>query len=128
MKISGVSEKYDLSTDTLRYYERIGLIPAVKRDSNGVREYDEMDCRWIEFIKCMRNAGLSVESLIEYVKLFQLGESTHEARKTILVEQRDQLIERITQMQETLTKLDFKINNYDSKMVKVDTKLTRQEL
>ena len=76
MTIAEVSRTYDLSADTLRYYERIGLIPPVHRSAGGIREYDEEDCRWIEFIKCMRGAGLPIESLVEYVALFQQGEET----------------------------------------------------
>lgn len=58
MRIAEVSKTCELSPDTLRYYERIGLVPAISRDSSGLRDYTEEDCRWIEFIKCMRNAGL----------------------------------------------------------------------
>jgi DNA-binding transcriptional MerR regulator len=70
MMISQVSERYGLSTDTLRYYERIGLIPRVNRNESGIRDYTELDCRWVEFVKCMRGAGLPIEALIEYVALF----------------------------------------------------------
>lgn len=91
MTIAEVSKKFDLSQDTLRYYERIGLIPGVNRNKAGIRDYTEEDCRWIEFIKCMRNAGLPIEVLIKYVALFQMGDTSIEARKKLLVEQRDQL-------------------------------------
>lgn len=91
MTIGEVSEKYEISADTLRYYERIILIPAVNRTSGGMRDYTEEDCRWVEFAKCMRSAGLQVEALIEYVKLFQQGDETQATRKQILIEQRNQL-------------------------------------
>lgn len=84
MTISEVSEKYGLTPDTLRYYERIGLIPPVPRTRSGLRYYDESSCNWIEFIKCMRGAGLQIEALIEYVALYQQGDSTIEARKICL--------------------------------------------
>ena len=71
MTITEVSKKYDLSQDTLRYYERIGLLPAVNRNKSGIRDYTDEDCKWVEFIKCMRGAGLPIEVLIEYVALFQ---------------------------------------------------------
>ena len=58
MTIKEVSQKYDLSPDTIRYYERIGLIPPVPRKPNGIRDFDQESCNWIEFIKCMRSAGL----------------------------------------------------------------------
>ena len=81
MNISEVSKEYGLSADTLRYYERIGLIPLVPRKKSGLRDYDEEACQWVKFIKCMRGAGLTIETLIEYVKLFQEGKATIKARK-----------------------------------------------
>ncbi|MBP1309369.1 DNA-binding transcriptional MerR regulator [Paenibacillus sp. 1182] len=54
MLIAEVSKKFELSQDTLRYYERIGLIPRVNRNKSGIRDYTEEDCRWVEYIKCMR--------------------------------------------------------------------------
>ncbi len=113
MTISEVSKKYGLTPDALRYYERLGLIPGVRRSKSGFREYSEEDCRWIEFIKCMRGAGLPIEVLSEYVALFRQGDSTVEARRRLLVEQREQLLARIGEMQETLARLDFKISFYD---------------
>ena len=99
MTIAEVSKKYDISADTLRYYERIGLIPPVPRTKSGIRDYDEVSCGWIELMKCMRAAGVQIEALIEYVALFQQGDATVDARKAILIEQRDQLIERMEDMQ-----------------------------
>ena len=113
MKIAEVSQKYGISQDTLRYYERVGLIPHVNRNKSGIREYTEENCGWVEFIKCMRGAGLPIEALIEYVTLFQEGDATSEARKAILVEQRRCLKERIDEMQKTLDRLDGKIERYE---------------
>ena len=112
MTISEVSKKYDISTDTLRYYERIGLLPPVPRTKSGLRDYDENSCKSVEFIKCMRNAGLPIEALIEYMTLFKEGDSTAEARMAILIEQREALISRIEEMQSTLSRLDKKIEMY----------------
>ena len=83
MKIAEVSEQYGISTDTLRYYERVGLIPHVNRNGSGIRDYNELDLRRVDFIKCMRSAGLPIEVLIEYVALVQQGDKTIEARKEI---------------------------------------------
>lgn len=116
--IAEASRQYGLSADTLRYYERIGLIPAVPRNKSGIRNYDEESLRWVEFIKCMRNAGLSIESLVEYVALFQQGEATHEARKNILIEERAKLEIRIQEMLETKKRLDYKISNYTTALSK----------
>lgn len=113
MTIAEVSKKYDLTPDTLRYYERIGLITNVPRNQNGIRNYDDATCRRIEFIKCMRGAGVEIESLIEYIKLFEQGKTTAEARKELLEEQRTKLLEKQANISETLKRLDYKINLYD---------------
>ena len=125
MTIAEVSQKYDLSQDTLRYYERIGLIPSVNRNKSGNRDYTEEDCRWVEFIKCMRSAGLPIEVLIEYVGLFQQGDATIEARKELLTEQRKQLIERMKDMQKTLERLNYKIERYEQSVVVKEKELKR---
>lgn len=113
MIISEVSKKYGLTQDTLRYYERIGLIPYINRTSSGIRDYTKEACKWIEFIKCMRLAGLPIETLIEYVALDQEGDSTITARKELLVEEREKLLERIKEMQKTLERLNHKISRYE---------------
>lgn len=117
MKITEVSKKFNLSQDTLRYYERIGLIPPVNRNNSGIRDYTEEDCNWIEFIKCMRGAGLPIEVLIEYVGLFQQGDATIDSRKELLIEQRNILIEKIEEMNRTLERLNYKIARYEDSML-----------
>ncbi len=118
MKIAEVSERYGISPDTLRYYERIGLIQPVARNKSGIREYCEKDIKRVEFIKCMRSAGLPIEVLIEYVGLVQQGDRTIEARKEILKEQREQLATRMEEMQKTLDLLDHKIDVYENAVLK----------
>lgn len=113
MTIAEVSKKFDLTQDTLRYYERIGLIPEVNRNKSGIRDYTEEDCRWVEFVKCMRAAGLPIEVLIEYVALFQRGNETLEAREALLKEQRVQLAQKMEDMKKTLDRLDYKIERYE---------------
>jgi len=114
MKIAEVSERYGMSSDTLRYYERIGLIQPVNRNVSGIRDYVDVDIRRVEFIKCMRSAGLPIEVLIEYVGLVQQGDRTIEARKDILIEQRELLAVRMKEMQKTLDILDHKIEVYEN--------------
>ena len=127
MTITQVSKKFDLSQDTLRYYERIGLIPNVNRNKSGIRNYTEEDCRWVEFIKCMRGAGLPIEVLIEYVALFQQGNETIDARKELLKEQRAQLAQKMEDMKETLDRLDYKIERYEKGIVAKESQLKRPE-
>jgi len=123
MKIAEVSEQYGLSSDTLRYYERVGLLPPVNRNESGIRDYNELDLRRVDFIKCMRSAGLPVEVLIEYVALVQQGDSTIEARKEILKEQRALLSARMAEMQKTLDILDHKLEVYEKAVLTKEKKI-----
>jgi len=127
MKIAEVSEEYGITTDTLRYYERIGLIPPVHRTGSGIRDYNELDLRRVDFIKCMRSAGLPVEVLIEYVGLVQQGDPTIQARKEILKEQREQLAARMREMQKTLDILDHKIEVYENAVLKKEKEIVQAE-
>lgn len=125
LNISEVSEKLDLSADTLRYYERIGLIPPVQRSRGGIRIYQDEDIKWIEFVICMRQAGLPIEVLKEYLQLFEQGDSTLQDRKEILIEQRQTLMEKIKNLQEVVERLDFKVENYNSSIQEAEKKLLR---
>jgi MerR family transcriptional regulator, aldehyde-responsive regulator len=127
MKITEVSKQYDISSDTLRYYERIGLLPAVNRNKSGIRDYNELDLRRVKFVKCMRSAGLPIEVLIEYVRLVQQGDQTIEARKDILKEQRAQLAARMEEMQKTLDLLDHKIEIYENALLKKEQEIVQIE-
>lgn len=125
MNISKVSEKYNLSADTLRYYERIGLIPKVHRTSGGIRSYNDEDLKWIDFVKCMRRAGLPIEVLVDYIKLFEQGDTTLRERKKLLLEQRHMIADKIEMMQETLARLDHKIENYDGRLLNIEHDLIK---
>ena len=117
MTISEVAKKYNMTPEGLRYYKRIGLIPSVNRNKNGVRDYTEEDCGWIEFIKCMKGAGLSIETLIEYVRLFK-DDSTLEARRVLLEEEYEKLVLKISEMQVVAKRLEGKLKFYDDKIAK----------
>ena len=123
MTIAEVSRAYGISADTLRYYERIGLIPPVPRTKGGVRNYGEESCGWLQLMKCIRAAGVQIEALIEYVDLFRQGDATIGARKALLMEQRDQLVARMEEMQASLDLLNQKIDRYEQSMVSAERKL-----
>lgn len=113
MTIKEVAEKYDISADTLRYYERVGMIPKVTRKSNGIRDYQEDDLGWVELALCMRSAGLPVEVMIEYVKLYKEGDNTIPARLELLQEQMNSLKEQKDQIESTMKRLAYKISKYE---------------
>lgn len=127
MKIAEVSGQYNISQDTLRYYERIGLLPPVHRSTSGIRDYSELDIRRVEFVRCMRSAGLSIEVLIEYMSLIEQGDGTIEARREILQEQRDLLAARIQEMQKTLDLLSHKIEVYEKAILTKEKEIAQTE-
>lgn len=114
LTIKEVSNKYGIPADTLRYYEKVGVIPPVTRTAGGIRDYCESDISWVENAKCMRAAGLSVEFLVEYRKLYSQGSSTFEARLRLLNEQKKILLAQKNQLEETMKKLEYKISRYES--------------
>lgn len=114
MNIKEVCEVTGLSADTIRYYERIGLVPKIARKSSGVRDFVENDIAILEFVRCFRTAGMSIERLIEYMGLVQAGDSTVEARIDLLKEEQEELRSRLVEIQEALDRLDYKIENYQT--------------
>ena len=116
MTIKEVAEKYDISADTLRYYERVGMIPKVTRRPNGIRDYQESDLGWVELAICMRSAGLPIEVMIEYVKLYKEADNTIPARLELLQEQMNALKEQKAQIESTVERLAYKISKYEEAM------------
>ncbi len=113
MTIKEVCEKFDITPDTLRYYERVGVIPEVHRTKGGIRDYTEEDIKWVENAVCMRSAGVPVEMLIDYVKLFREGDSTFQARRDLLAEARAAVQAQLDKYQATMDKINYKISRYD---------------
>ena len=125
MTIAEVSQKFDISADTLRYYERIGLIPPVPRSKSGLRGLRGGVLRLDPADEVHAAAGVQIEALIEYVDLFQQGDATLDARKALLVEQRDQLVSRMAEMQASLDLLNQKIDRYEQGMMTAEQQLRR---
>lgn len=116
--ITQLAKQYSLNVETLRYYERIGLIPEVPRRANGNRFYDEKLQKWIEMIVCLRHSGVEVKSLIEYVDLIKKGDETLESRKELLQEQERQLSEKKKNLDISINRLKHKINLYETGEIK----------
>jgi len=125
MTIKEVSEKYGISQDTLRYYEKVGIIRPVTR-KNGIRQYGEQELANIEFVICMRNAGLSIDVLIKYIKLFDQGDETASARRQLLIDEREKLIEKIKEMNKALERLNYKIDVYYSEIMEKEKELIKK--
>lgn len=123
MNIKKAAEMFDLSVDTLRYYERVGVIPPIHRNMSGYRDYTTNDLNWIYLAKSLRNAGFSVESLIEFAHLAQVRETENveEAQKQILVDQLGELDKKLSEMHEVRDLLVYKIETYDDHIAKFKT-------
>lgn len=114
MTIKEVSKITGLSVDSLRYYERIGLIPPVPKNKSGIREYNELVVQWIQFVLKFKEAGASLEKIIEYIKLLNTENDTKEARREILLEIKAELDIKIKKMQKCLELIEFKIENHQT--------------
>lgn len=123
MNIKKAAEMFDLSVDTLRYYERVGVIPPIHRNTSGYRDYTTNDLNWIYLAKSLRNAGLSVESLIEFAHLAQIRETENveESQKQILLDQLEELDKKLAEMREVRDLLVYKIETYDDHIAKFKT-------
>ena len=113
MKSKKVAEMIGLSTDTLRYYEREGVIPPINRDENGYRNYTTGDLNWVFLAKSLRRAGLSVESIIEFATLAQMDGDVTKAQKQLLQDQLQEIEEKLKEMNEVRDLLQYKIDTYD---------------
>lgn len=122
MTIKEVSKKYGISQDTLRYYEKVGIIRPVTR-KNGIRQYGEQELANIEFVICMRSAGVSVETLIQYIQLFEQGEKTETMRRQLLIDEREKLKNKIADMNAALEKLNYKIDVYYKEIIEKEKTL-----
>lgn len=121
MKIQDVAKRFDLSTDTLRYYEKIGLIDPIAKNKSGHRDYSEYDLYRIEFLKRMRAAGCSIETLKSFVDLYHIGPKTIPQRQKLLRDQLERLNEEIDQLNIAKTYLEEQIAYYDDNMIARDT-------
>ncbi|MCH4172176.1 MAG: MerR family transcriptional regulator [Lactobacillus sp.] len=113
MNIDAVAKKFDLTKDTLRYWERLGLLPPIERNQSGYRTYSEHDMNWVFYIKVLRNAGMTIEALIEFVKLYREGDQTTDARKSLLIDQREELLNKVAAIQKTVKYLNYKIDHFE---------------
>ncbi len=113
MTIKDICKKYNITQDTLRYSERVGVIPKVNRTAGGIRDYSEADMKWIENAICMRSAGVSVDMIIEYVRLFQMGDETFAARCRLLKDAREEVKAAREKYDDELKRLDYKIARYE---------------
>ena len=123
MTIKEVAEKTGVSADTLRYYERIGLLPAVPRKPNGIRDYDEFFIDWIAFIQDLKSVGMSLEAILDDISLAKLGEASRKERKQLLVEVQHILLNKIKVLHTMVEKNNYHLEHYDDVLLPKTNKL-----
>ena len=123
MIIGEAAEKMGISIDTLRYYERIGILPPVPRKSNGIRVYDASYLEWVALVKNLKASGMSLDAVIDYIELARQGESTYAQRKQLLLESRQALSKKILALQVTMRQATEQLEHYDEKLLPVTEKL-----
>ncbi len=126
MTIKEVSDKYQLSTDTLRYYEKVGLIGPISKNKSGIRDYKEVDLRTIAFVKCMRQANMPIDKLIRYMNLYKEGNKTLEDRKQLLVEQLHKVEKEIQELEKAKERLCYKIDLYDYQLLEKNLSMEKE--
>ena len=114
--IQDVSNKTGLSTHTLRYYEKEGLISGVERSQGGFRQYTDEDLERLSLIRCLKNTGMSIQEIARFVQLTHEGDHTLEERVELLREHRDRVLERMAEMQQHLDKVTWKLNFFTEKL------------
>lgn len=114
MTIREIAAQTNMSTDTLRYYERIGLLPPVPRNAAGIRNYDEYFVNFINFIKKLKASGMSLEHIIDYIRLAEMGDATIQERKKLLAEARETLLDKINSLQLVAELADYQLRNYEN--------------
>ena len=112
MTISDIALKTGLSDHTLRYYEKVGIIPPVKRGSSGQRVFSDDDLGWIDFLLCLKSTGLSIQDIRYFISLCDSGDSTIPDRVEVLEKHREKIEEQINDLKEMRGKIDYKINYY----------------
>lgn len=117
MNIKEASERLQIPKETLRYWENNGLIPPVPRNRSGYREYTEREMKWALFIKAMRNAGISVDSLIKFVRLYHRQDDTKADQKALIEQQYDQLRNKRDDLDRTLNYLKYKLDHFEDHIV-----------
>ena len=112
--IAEVAEKTHLTAHTLRYYEKEGLLPFIDRSDSGNRDFKTKDLEWLELICCLKNTGMPIKKIKEYIELCLKGDNTIDVRRQIFIKHREDVIEQIAELHKNLDKINCKINYYDS--------------
>lgn len=118
--IKEVADMFGITTDTIRYYEQVGVIPTITRGENGYRQFTTQDINWVFLAKSLRSAGVSIESLIQFTLLSQVEGDERLAQKDILKEQLVEVDSKLEEMRSVRNLLQYKIDTYDEHIARIN--------
>ena len=114
--IKQVTEKYNLSASTLRYYEKEGLLPKIKKNQSNKRIYDDNDLQWLDIIICMRKTGMTIAHIKDYIELCHEGDDTLKQRYEIFLKQKEILLQQKEELEKNIEMINYKNNLYSEKL------------
>lgn len=120
--IQEAAQEMDISAHTLRYYEKIGLLPSIQRSDNGRRNYTEEDLGWVYWLKLLRGSGMSILAMKRYVEITRAGDQTIDERCAMLEEHRNQLRAQIEKLERYLQRLEQKVEFYQGYKTRLQEK------
>ena len=112
--VGEMAQKLGVPASTLRYYDKEGLLPFVERSSGGIRMFRENDFEWLQVIRCMKKAGMSIKDIRQYIELAMQGDDTIDIRLEMFQHQREVLTQQIQQLQHTLETVEYNCLLYTS--------------
>lgn len=112
--IHQAAEKFDLTAHTIRYYDKEGLLPFVERSKAGNREFTDSDLDWLALICCLKNTGMQIKQIKQYIEWCMQGDETLEIRKRMFIDHRNEVLKQIDELKKNLKTIDYKIEFYDT--------------
>ena len=111
--IGQVAAKTGLTVHTLRYYEKEALLPFVRKSSSGLRMFSDNDLGWLSIIECLKETGMPLKGIKQYIDWFREGDSTLPQRLEMFKQQQLKILTQIEQFQKYLQKIDYKVRIYE---------------
>lgn len=109
-----MAETCDVTVDTLRYYEREGLLDVIERTDGGQRRYTSHDVAWVQLLRCLRVTALPIREMRRFAELMRIGDAAIPQRVALLEEHRVTVVEQMDELQAALTRIDEKLSHYRS--------------
>lgn len=112
--IGQMAKKMGVAPSTLRYYDKEGLLPFVRRTDGGIRVFDDSDYAFLKIIHCLKITGMQIKDIQAFISLCIAGDETIDQRLDLFQKRREAVERQIAELQETLTIIDYKVWYYET--------------